>query len=95
MFRNVKGEELALRLEELRDALSRTDPFDVTTSEQSLRTLAESRGASAGKYIHPLRVALLGIAASPPIFDVAVTLGKERSLRRLQRLIDRLPALIE
>ena len=90
----IKGEDLALRLTELREALSRTDPFDVTTSEQSLRTLAESRGTSAGKYIHPLRVALLGIAASPPIFDVAVTLGKERSLRRLRRLIDRLPGLI-
>jgi glutamyl-tRNA synthetase len=89
----VKGDDLAARLGELRDALSRTEPFDVTTSEQALRSLAESRGASAGKYIHPLRVALLGVAASPPIFDVAVTLGKERSLRRLQRLIDRLPAL--
>ncbi|HEX9163332.1 MAG TPA: glutamate--tRNA ligase [Thermoanaerobaculia bacterium] len=91
--KHLKGEDLASRLAELRDALSRTEPFDVTTSEQALRALAESRGISAGKYIHPLRVALLGVAASPPIFDVAVTLGKERSLRRLQRLIDRLPEL--
>ena len=89
----VKGVDLAARLGELHDALSRTEPFDVATSEQALRALAESRAASAAKYIHPLRVALLGVAASPPIFDVAVTLGKERSLRRLQRLIDRLPGL--
>ncbi|HSP32798.1 MAG TPA: glutamate--tRNA ligase, partial [Thermoanaerobaculia bacterium] len=65
----------------------------VTTTEKALRELAESRGASAGKYIHPLRVALLGVAASPPIFDVVVTLGKEKTLHRLQRLIDRLPDL--
>ena len=89
----VKGVDLAARLGELHDALSRTEPFDVATSEQALRALAESRAASAAKYIHPLRVALLGVAASPPIFDVAVTLGKERSLHRLQRLIDRLPGL--
>ena len=89
----IKGDDLAARLNELREALAGTEQFDVTTSEQALRALAESRGASAAKYIHPLRVALLGVAASPPIFDVAVTLGKERSLRRLQRLIDRLPAL--
>jgi glutamyl-tRNA synthetase len=90
----IKGDDLAARLGELREALARTERFDVVTSEQALRSLAESRGATAGKYIHPLRVALLGVSASPPIFDVAVTLGKERSLRRLQRLIDRLPGLI-
>ncbi len=89
----IKGDDLGQRMTELHEALARTEPFNVTTSEQALRTLAESRGANAGKYIHPLRVALLGVAASPPIFDVAVTLGKERSLRRLQRLIERLPSL--
>jgi glutamyl-tRNA synthetase len=89
----IKGDDLPARLAELHQALARTEQFDVATSEQALRALAESRGASAGKYIHPLRVALLGVSASPPIFDVAVTLGKERSLRRLQRLIDRLPTL--
>ena len=89
----IKGDDLIDRMRDLHDALARTEPFDVTTSEQALRQLADSRGASAGKYIHPFRVALLGVAASPPIFDVAVTLGKERSLRRLQRLIERLPQL--
>ncbi|HEV8657937.1 MAG TPA: glutamate--tRNA ligase [Thermoanaerobaculia bacterium] len=91
--KHLQGDDLALRLSDLLDALSRTEPFDVNTSEQALRALAESRGLSAAKYIHPLRVALLGVAASPPIFDVAVTLGKERSMRRLRRLIDRLPQM--
>jgi glutamyl-tRNA synthetase len=89
----LKGDDLAARMSELHETLSNTDPFDVTTTEQALRKLAESRGQAAGKYIHPLRVALLGVAASPPIFDVVITLGKERSLRRLQNLIDRLPKL--
>jgi glutamyl-tRNA synthetase len=92
--KHIKGDDLANRLSELNDVLAATEPFDVTTSEQALRTLAESRGATAGKYIHPLRVALTGRMASPPIFDVAVTLGKERSLRRLKRLIARLPELV-
>jgi glutamyl-tRNA synthetase len=89
----LKGDDLAARMSELHDALSRTEPFDVNTTEQALRKLAESRGQTAGKYIHPLRVALLGVAASPPIFDVVITLGKERSLRRLRNLIDHLPKL--
>src|SRR6185436_5445308 len=91
--KHLKGDELASRLASLRDVLAKTDPFDVATSEHALRALAESYGVSAAKLIHPLRLALTGRGASPPIFDVAVVLGKERSLRRLDRLIATLPAL--
>jgi len=92
--KHLKGDDLEDRLSALRDVLAKVDPFDVTTSEQALRSLAESSGVSAGKYIHPLRVALTGKLASPPIFDVAVTLGKERTLERLRHLIDQLPQLV-
>jgi len=87
MKKHLKGDDLATRMTELHAALTATDPFDVTTTEQTLRALAESRGISAAKLIHPLRLALTGRGASPPIFDVAVVLGKERTLRRLERLI--------
>lgn len=92
--KHIKGDDLAERLTELHDVLAKTEPFDVTTTEQELRSLAESRSLSAGKLIHPLRLALTGRGASPPIFDVAVALGRERTLRRLQRLIARLPELV-
>ena len=91
--KHLKAEDIGTRLEQLRSALAAADPFDVTTSEQALRALAESKGASAGKYIHPMRVALTGKLASPPIFDVAVTLGKDATLRRIESLIARLPNL--
>ena len=91
--KHLKGDDLATRLKELRETLGGVQQFDVVTTEQALRTLAESRGLSAGKLIHPLRVALTGKLASPPIFDVAATLGKERTLRRLDSLIKRLPEL--
>lgn len=85
--KHLKGDDLLARMTELHAALAATDPFDVASTEQALRALAEARGVSAAKLIHPLRVALTGRGASPPIFDVAVVLGKERSLRRLERLI--------
>jgi len=91
--KHLKGDDLSARMNELHAALHTVEPFDVTTSELALRALAEKTGIGAGKYIHPFRVALTGRMSSPPIFDVAVTLGKERSLRRLRRLIERLPAL--
>lgn len=92
--KHLKGEELGERLRELQEVLAATEPFDVTTTEAALRALAESRGLSAGKLIHPLRLALTGRGSSPPVFDVAVVLGKERSLRRLQMLIEKLPGLM-
>jgi glutamyl-tRNA synthetase len=91
--KHIKGDDLGARLSTLHDALVSTEPFDVATSEATLRKIAEEQGVSAAKLIHPLRLALTGKGASPPIFDVAVVLGKERSLRRLRRLIERLPDL--
>ena len=91
--KHVKDDEILARMRALHAALAAVDPFDVGTSEQALRNLAVAQNIAAGKLIHPLRLALTGKAASPPIFDVAVVLGKERTLRRLQRFIERLPEL--
>ena len=52
-----------------------------------MRELAEARREKASDYIHPLRVALVGTGVSPGIFAVLVLVGKERALRRLDRLI--------
>jgi glutamyl-tRNA synthetase len=86
--KHLKGDDLAATMSALRDTLAAVEPFDVAAAEAALRSLAESRGLGAGKLIHPLRVALTGKLASPPIFDVAVVLGRERTLQRLERLID-------
>lgn len=90
--KHLKG-DVADALRATRDALAATEPFDVAATEQAIRALAETRGVGAGKLIHPLRLALTGKGVSPPIFDVAVVLGKERTLRRLDRMLERLPSL--
>ncbi len=55
--------------------------------EEELRGLARERSVGAGKVFQPLRLALTGMPASPGIFDVLLILGRERSLRRLERAI--------
>ncbi|HEX3110704.1 MAG TPA: glutamate--tRNA ligase [Thermoanaerobaculia bacterium] len=92
--KHVKGDDLADRMTALHDALAEVEPFDITTTEAALRGVAESRGLGAGKLIHPMRLALTGRGASPPIFDVAVALGRDRTLRRLKRLIEKIPELL-
>jgi len=78
---------IAARLAALRATLARVEPFTEEATERALRELAEARREKASDYIHPLRVALVGTGVSPGIFAVLVLVGKERALRRLDRLI--------
>lgn len=78
---------VADRMRALRDALARLEPFTEPSTEAALRSLAEARGDKPADYIHPLRVALVGAAVSPGIFTVLVLIGRERALRRLDRLV--------
>ncbi len=43
---------------------------------------------SAGKLIHPTRLALTGTTVGAPLFDVVELLGRETALRRLRRFIE-------
>ena len=78
-------------LSAVRDVLAAT-PWDVDALESALRTLAAERGIGAGKVFQPLRVALTGLSASPGIFDVLLILGRERSVRRVERAIEHIEA---
>lgn len=91
MDKHLRGADLQQRMTDLRERFAALDAFDVIATEKALRELGEAKATGAGKYIHPLRVAMLGKLNSPPIFDVVAALGKERTLRRLDRLIAQLP----
>jgi glutamyl-tRNA synthetase len=91
--KHLKGDDLEDRLRNVRDALADDAEFTLASTEAAVRALAERNGLGAGKYIHPLRVALVGRSSSPPIFDVALALGKERTLARIDFLLARLGEL--
>ncbi len=92
--KHLKGDDLAKRLIDVRGTLSEDEAFTLESTEAAVRALAEANGLGAGKYIHPLRIALVGRASSPPIFDVALALGRDSTLARLDYLIERLPTLV-
>lgn len=80
---------VTVRMEALRERFSdvawREEPL-----ESELRALAEELNVGAGKLIHPLRVAVTGQAVSPGIFEVLGFMGRERTLTRLDRALNRL-----
>lgn len=91
--KHLRGAELAGRLQKLRGGFAVIEAFSLEATEAVLRKVAEEEEVGAGKLIHPLRLALTGKGSSPPIFDVLVALGKDRSLARIDRLLEELPSL--
>jgi glutamyl-tRNA synthetase len=62
--------------------------WSLESLETALRQTAETEGVSAGKLIHPTRLALTGTTVGAPLFDVAALLGKETALRRLKKFLE-------
>jgi glutamyl-tRNA synthetase len=73
-----------------RQALAETPDWAAEPLEAALRALAEQRGISGGKVFQPLRVALTGLTVSPGIFEMLVQMGRDLSLRRIDKAIARL-----
>lgn len=58
--------------------------------EKSLLDFIKGRGLSNGEALWPLRVALTGLEKSPPPFDVASIIGKEKTLVRIKKAIEKI-----
>ena len=46
--------------------------------------MAEAAGVKAGLLINATRVAIVGQAVAPPLFDTMVALGRDRVVKRLR-----------
>jgi glutamyl-tRNA synthetase len=57
--------------------------WQAPTLEEAVRSFAEHRRVKLGAVAQPLRAALVGTLASPPIFEVMAVLGREETLARL------------
>jgi len=58
-------------------------PWKAEVLEETVRGFAEARGLKLGAAAQPLRAALTGSTASPPIFAVMEVLGRPETLARL------------
>lgn len=57
--------------------------------EAEFKKLVEEHGIKMGQLAQPVRVALTGRTASPGLFEVMEVLGRERTLHRLRRGLER------
>jgi glutamyl-tRNA synthetase len=87
--KRLKKEGALDRLDALRERFAALDPFTGETAEAALRQLAEERELGAGALIHPVRVAVSGMAAGPSLFEMLELLGQEKVVARMQRTVER------
>ena len=81
--KHLSSPEALAHLAAVRDTCESAHAFTAAALEPAIRALAESRGVKAGVLIHPTRVAVVGRAESPGIFEVLELLGRDRALARM------------
>ena len=59
--------------------------------ENALKETAVELGIGNGDLIHPLRLAVSGIGTGPGVFDIVDILGKEESIKRINKAMELIP----
>jgi glutamyl-tRNA synthetase len=75
--------ETAPLLDELRTTLAALTDWTAPVLHAAVAAFCEARGLSLGKVAQPVRVAVAGMAISPPIDQTLALLGRETTLARL------------
>lgn len=82
-----KDERLPGMLAKLADALDALPEWNHDACDAALRALAGAESVKAGLLINATRVAIVGRAVAPPLFETMVVLGKERAVNRIRRAL--------
>ncbi|MEN6493766.1 MAG: glutamate--tRNA ligase [Thermoguttaceae bacterium] len=76
-------------LAKFKERLAATDAFDPASLEALLHAFVEAEGIKIGEIIHPVRVAVTGKMVGFGLFDTLAILGKQQSLARIERALER------
>jgi glutamyl/glutaminyl-tRNA synthetase len=82
--KHLKGEGVTEHLSAWRDVVKALPTLEPAGTEAALRKLAEARGIKPGVLIHATRVAVVGQAVSPGLFEVLELVGRDRVTERLR-----------
>ena len=88
--RLVKPDDAGHLLMELSKVLVATDDFSAGHLEIVIKGFCESMGIKIGQIIHAIRIAVTGKTSGFGMFDTLAVLGKERSLKRIERTLEEL-----
>src|SRR3954449_4929631 len=85
----VMKDGAAENLQRAREALAAVEPFDQAGGEEPLTRLVDELDVKPGKLSQPIRVAITGTTVSPGIFESVALLGRDETLARIDRALER------
>ena len=82
--KHLRADGVTEHLSAWRDVVQALPTLEPAETEAALRKLAEARGIKPGVLIHATRVAVVGQAVSPGLFEVLELVGRDRVTERLR-----------
>jgi glutamyl-tRNA synthetase len=89
--KNWKNDIINTYIKDFMNSLEKIENWNVEEIESALRSIAEENETSAGKLIHPTRLALSGVPSGPSLFAMMELLGKDVCIRRLNKALETFP----
>ncbi|WP_405221638.1 glutamate--tRNA ligase [Dokdonia sp. Asnod1-B02] len=80
-------EDTAAIMEEVKIILSGVSNFTTIEAQTALKEWIVAKELGFGKVMQPFRLSLVGAMQGPDVFDIATTIGKEETLRRIDYAI--------
>ena len=81
-------EDSAKQMAELMEVLRGVDDFSIESQEKSVMAWIEAQGYKTGDIMNAFRLTLVGEGKGPHMFDISWVLGKEETLKRMERAIE-------
>lgn len=78
-------------MKELADVLKGIDDFSVEGQEPIVMAWVNEKGYKLGDVMNAFRLCLVGEGKGPGMFDISAFLGKEETLKRIEKAIQQLP----
>ena len=82
--KHLRGDGVVEHLSAWREVVKALPTLEPSETEAALRKLAHARGIKPGVLIHATRVAVVGQAVSPGLFEVLELVGRDRVTERLR-----------
>ena len=77
-------------MRELLEILKSIDDYSFANTEKIISDWITEKGLGFGKVMNPFRVAIIGAAKGPHMFDVIEIIGKEETIRRMEKALSTL-----
>ncbi|MFD0977237.1 glutamate--tRNA ligase [Salinimicrobium gaetbulicola] len=72
-------------IEQVKNILKETDDFSAENIQDKVKSWITSEEIGFGKVMQPFRLSLVGAMQGPDVFEIASAIGKEETLKRLEK----------